>query len=134
MSTQSTPAGSAPNWGMRLEPVDPDVTSTCHACVGLNREIPPESELAKEREPRESPYIIDSPRSLLRQVRILGLNTLSCELNILKQSSPQFHHKFHHHNFHHYFHHQLLIGRPNSFFGIGTRDVMNNLDYIPSPS
>ena len=44
-------------WGAWLEPVDPDVTFTGG--------IPPESELAKESELRES-YIIDSPWSLLR--------------------------------------------------------------------
>ena len=94
-------------WGPRLEAVDPNVTSTA-MCQG-------ECELAKESELRESSYVFDSPRSLLRQVRILGPNTLSCALNILKQSSPQFRHKFHHKfrhhfkssSFHHYLRHQL---------------------------
>ena len=54
-------------WGAQLEPVDLDVTSTCHVHARLNREIPSEHELAKESELRELPYyIIDSPQSLLR--------------------------------------------------------------------
>ena len=40
-------------WGARLEPVDLHLP-----CARLNREIPPESELAKENELRELPHII----------------------------------------------------------------------------
>ena len=42
-----------------------DLNLPCHVHARLNREIPPEHKLAKESKLRESPYIIDSPQSLL---------------------------------------------------------------------
>ena len=49
-----------------LEPVDPDCDLDLpRARLNRARGIPPKYELIKESELRESPYIIDSPRSLL---------------------------------------------------------------------
>ena len=94
--------------GARLEPVDPDLHLPC---ARLNMEIPLECELAKESEMRELPYLIDSPRSLLRYIRILDPNKLSCVLNSLHTN---YHHRFHH-KFYHHFIINYLIGWPNSF-------------------
>ena len=69
-------------WGAQLEPVDPDMTSTCQV-LRLNREIPPECKLAKESELRESPYISSTLGSFENKYRIVSLGSFENKYRIV---------------------------------------------------
>ena len=81
-----------------LEPIDPDVTSICHVLDWIG------NLMSASSPKKENPSMV--------QIRILGPNTLSCELNILKQSSQQLYLII------------FIIGWPNLFLLIGTWNVI----------
>ena len=120
-------------WGARLEPVDPYVTSTA-MCQTVYIGNPPR-ERARQRKRTERIAICHQQSTITSTLGSYSgsehpvMRAKHFEAAFTPISS----------SFHHYFSssitHQLLMhGRIVFFFGIGTRDVMNNLHYIPSPS